>query len=261
MKIGPIPILSIGFAIFLIAASLGYFHMWVPNIATGKNFHEAADKWETEANKLTRAVKRREEAQKLVQERADAWQKVVAVKTPAATLAGGGIDLGVNAYQLTVDSLKYRNSVQQAVNRQVKIGGVKDVLGGQAIPMPSEDAAGIVAAYFNYPVIPFPVVIYDLGTISVRGTWAQIKRNVEAWSEMPNYLAVASNLSMSGTGDDLQATYNVSIVGYLRGDKIYPGIPAGAAVATGGGGGGGAAGGGARGSSTNSRRMGASQVN
>lgn len=241
MKIGPIPILSIGFAIFLIAASLGYFHMWVPNIATGNNFHKAADEWETEANKLKQAANRRIEAQKLVQERADAWQKVVAVKTPPA---GGpnGINLGVNAYQLTVDSIPYRNAVQQAVNRQVKVGGVREVIGGQAIPMPTQDASSIVSAYYNYPAIPFPVVIYDLGTITVRGTWAQVKRNVEAWSEMPNYLAVASNLSYSGTNDDLLATYNVTIVGYLRGDKLYPGIPAGSVPSGGGGGGTGASG-------------------
>lgn len=238
-KIGAMPILAIGFAVGVVGLAFGYFRHYDPNMQTAKIREDEAGKWETEARKLPAANAKRKKAKEDVQKDADTWQKVVAVRTPAADLAGGGIDISQNPIQLTVDTRKYRNSVQTWVNRQVKHGGVVVDYGGDAIPMPGEDASTIVANYFNYPAMPFPVVIYDLGQVRVHGTWGQIQENIRGWSQMPNYLAVADGLTLDGTGTILNATYNVTIVGYIRGDKISPSVPdlAGAALTSAAGGG------------------------
>jgi hypothetical protein len=244
MKIGKLPILSAGFAVGIVALSWGYFKRYVPNMELYEGTKAAAESFETEARKLPQANKKYRKAVEDVRKDEATWQEVVAMRTPTNSLASGGIDLGVNAFQLTVDARNFRNSVQTWVNRQVRKGGVQVDFGGNPIPMPDSSASTIVANYFNYPAMPFPVVIFDLGQIRVRGTWEQIKQNVEGWSSMPNYLAVADGLTLEGTGDILNATYNVTIVGFLRGDKIYPVVPEVAGGGSNPGGGGGSRGGG-----------------
>lgn len=234
MKIGAAPVLCIGLALGLIGAGFGYFHNYEPKNETLKNTRTAAEQWEAEAKKLPAAYKKRETAMQMVQQKADEWQQVVAVKTPSNSLGAGGINFNVSSYQLTVDSRVYRNNLQTAVNNQVKRGGVT-VVNGPEIPAPDMEADNLVASYYNYPAIPFPVVIFDLGTITVRGTYAQIKRNVEAWKDMPNYLAVADGLQLEGTSPNLTGTYSVTIVGYLRAEKMFPGVLNGAGAAPAGG--------------------------
>jgi hypothetical protein len=151
----------------------------------------------------------------------------------------GGINLNVNAFQLAVDTRRFRNNVQRAVNKQVISGGVKVL---SLAPIPGIDvnapANSILASYYNYPTIAFPVVIYDLGQVEVEGTYEQILANVRSWSRMPRYLAVADGLTLSGTAPRLRGTYNVSIVGYIRTNGIFPPVPeAASAAATGPGGG------------------------
>jgi hypothetical protein len=233
MKIGAAPVLCIGLAIGLIGAGFGYFHNYQPKTETLKNTKTAAESWETEAKKLPAAYKKRATAMEMVQQKADEWQQVVAVKTPSSSLGAGGINFNVSSYQLAVDSRVYRNSLQTAVNNQVKRGGVV-VINGPEVEAPDMEADNLVASYYNYPAIPFPVVIFDLGTITVRGTYAQIKRNVEAWKDMPNYLAVADGLQLEGTSPNLTGTYSVTIVGYLRAEKMFPGVLNGAGAAPGG---------------------------
>lgn len=245
MKMGAAPALSIGVGLGLIFLGFG-LREYLPNIQD-RDFHRTvAEATEAEANKLPAAKKRLERAKEIVQEKANDWQEVVAARTPPNSLAAGGIDMSVNAWQLVVDTPKFRNSIQNAVNRQVKTGGV-EVLNGPRVPSPDMNGSTIVANYFNYPAIPFPVVIFDFGTITVRGTYAQIMENVRSWSDMPNYLAVADGLAINGTAPILTGTYNLSMVGYIRGDKIFPTVPeGGAAPAAGGAAGGGGGGGGRR---------------
>ena len=57
-----------------------------------------------------------------------------------------------------------------------------------------------------------------------------IAQNIMAWSDMPDYFAVADGLTISGTSPELSATYNVVIVGFVPGGVA----PALAAVAAGG---------------------------
>jgi len=223
MKMGALPVFAIGLGLALIFLGFG-LREYLPNMEDAKNRASAAEGYEREAANLPRAKKRLQDAKDIVQAKADEWQKIVSARTPPSSLEAGGIDLSEHAWQLVVDSQKYRNSIQTAVNTQVKTGGVK-VLNGPIIPQPDQDATRIVAGFYNYPAIPFPVVIFDLGAITVQGTYDQIKTNMIAWSSMPNYLAVASGLTLQGSGEILTGTYSVSMVGYIRGDKIFPVVP------------------------------------
>lgn len=114
-------------------------------------------------------------------------------------------------------------------------------MNGPAVPPPGDSATSILADYYNYPAIDFPVCIFDLGTVTVTGTAEQIYRNMEAWSDMPEYLAVADGLALNGTAPTLTGTYSLTVVAYIRGTEVSAPVPEG----EGGGGSGGAPGGGA----------------
>jgi len=240
MKLGALPILCIGGAVGAVCWGIGYFRSWMPNLDTAQKTSDAADKWEAEAREYPKAVENYKMAVALINEEQRNWQQVVTVKTPPTTLGAGGIDLGVNAWQLVNDSFVFRNSIQRAVNRQMRVGGVEAV--GPAIDLPPVDAPRIMADYYNYPAVPYPVVMWNLGQVQVRGSYEQIMANVRGWKDMPNYLAMSDGLSLQGTGSTLTGTYSVVLVGYLQGNKLHPTVPEATGTnrnAPGGGGGGG----------------------
>lgn len=250
MKLSPWAWLVMGFAISLIILSYAYFHVFNYNMTEAGYLEDHANKLQTEANKQKDAERRLADAQADVAAKDAEWRAVVAVKTPPANVGSGGINLAVNPYQLTVDSQKFRDNVQRDVNYQVKRGGVK-VISGPEVPAPSEDPANVLATYFNYPAISYPVCVFELGAVEVEGTYGQISQNIRSWSSMPNYMAVASGLAITGTAPNLRATYNVVLVAYIRGDKLPATLPTGAGAegttpAPGAGGGGPRGPGGAR---------------
>ena len=228
MKIGALPILLIGVAVGVIALSWAFFQEWQPNRTEAGYWNDTRDLRIAEGNKLPLAEARVELAEEMVNKEAAKWRSVVQVHTPGTSVASRGINLGVNAWQLVVDTRAFRNNVQRAVNAQLHTHGVT-VANGPTVPFPDDNAAGIVANYYNYPAIQFPVVIFDLGTVTVQGTYSQITSHVRAWSRMPRYLAVADGLAITGTSPNLTGTYNLTIVGYIRGGEIYPKVPEGAA--------------------------------
>jgi hypothetical protein len=103
--------------------------------------------------------------------------------------------------------------------------------------MPPETAATVLNDYFNFPqALPFPVVMFDFGTITVRGSYKQISDHMRAWANMPNYLAVTDGLQIQGSAPNpLTATYSLSVVGFIRGKDVFPPI-AGEGAPTGPGG-------------------------
>lgn len=224
MKLSPLTIFLIFLSVGLAALSFGFFQKWMPNKQESGFYQEYVNQLQTEADKMPQARRRRKTAEEMVNLEAQKWQTVVAAHTPTASLATGGIDVSVPGWQLAVDARRFRNSVQLALNKQLKRGGVK-VITGPEIPEPSDSALNIVSSYFNYPAIPFPVVIYDLGAVTVEGTYEQIMANVRSWSNMPNYLAVADGLRLDGTSPILTGTYSVSMVGFIRGKEIFPMLP------------------------------------
>jgi len=245
MKLSALPIILIGLAVGVVVLAYAFFWEYQPNMDQAAFNTEQARALETEANKMPQAKQGVAMAEQMVREREAAWNAVVATRTLPATLASGGINLNQNAWQLVIDARKYRNNAQRAVNSQLKRGGVT-VVNGPAVPFPDESAPTILANYFNYPAVPFPVVIFDLGTVTVRGNYSQIADHIRAWSTMPRYLAVTDGLQITGTSPQLTATYNLSVVGYIEVAGLYPPVPEGGGAASnspGGPGGPGASGG------------------
>lgn len=220
--------ICIGVAIF----SVVFFRFIQPNNTEAAAIEAHAEALEAEANKLPRAKDRVEDAKLEVERISSEWQMVVAEKTKPADLAEGGINLGVNPWQLTRNARIYRDNVQRDINRQVKRGGVT-VVNGPLVPQPSESHLDVLATYFNYPAATFPVAIFNLGTVTVEGSYEQIKANVQAWSSMPGYLAVADGLAIQGTGRELTGTYNLVVVSFIRGENLPPSLEAGLGGATG----------------------------
>lgn len=227
MKLSPLTVYIVGICI-VFAAAMVSLSMYLPNIEEARNFNEHANALIDEADKQAAANKKVEKAIADVTKMQEDWQKVVLVKTPPVGVERGGINLAANRWQLTNDSVKFRDSIQRAVNAQMRRGGVT-VVAGATIPPPPATASQIVE-YYNYPAIKFPVLIFDLGQITVRGTYSQILQNVRSWSNMPNYLAVADGLQITGTTPTMTGRYNLSIVAYIRGDKIAPPVPEGGAA-------------------------------
>jgi len=240
MKLSAWVINVIGLAVALIALSYALFHTKLPNDAEAKMYRQRTEELEAQAALQSKAEKRVSEAVALVNSAASQWKRVVATRTPATDVNAGGIDLDVNGWQLSVDTQKFAKNVQRAINKQVVRGGVR-VTQAPTAPRPDVNSPvnGLLASYYNYPAFPYPVLILDLGQVTVEGTYKQIMDNVRSYATMPRYLAMADGLSLTGTGDKLTGTYRIQVVGFIRGKKIYPNVPEGAAAAAPGGGAGG----------------------
>jgi hypothetical protein len=226
MKLAPAAFVAIGFALAVVAIAYAYFYYYEPKMATAASFNEVSDQLDAVIAQAPNAQKRVEEANAKVQEAVDRWNAIAIRKTPPADWKQAGVDLNINAWQVTNMSIPYRNMLQKAINQQVKAGGVK-VINGPLVPNFSRNASDILRVNYNYPVLQFPVVFVGPSTVVVRGTYNQIMSNVRAWNHMPNYLAMATNLRITGTSPELTGTYQVMIVGYVRGQEIFPPVPQG----------------------------------
>lgn len=222
MKLSGWVYLVVGVSIAMVAFSYAFFQHFVPDMSEATLRNAYATDLEREAARDGAAQVKIDHARRDVAEMAAEWEELSAHKTPSNSLSDGGIDLSKNPYDLTVDAPKYRNSLQQAINRQMRHGGVTVLSGGSRVPQPPDNPATLMNSFFNYDRLPFPVVIVDVGTITVRGTFKQISDNMSGWSRMPNYLAVADGLAITGTAPELVGTYNVSIVGFMRGGVTGP---------------------------------------
>jgi hypothetical protein len=241
MKLSGWTIVIIGLCLGLSAVAFALFQVYLP-------IEEAAAMNETykislreQAGKQKSAERRVQLAMDMVTAAARDWNTIVAQKTPSESLANGGINIFRNPYQLVVDTAKYRNNAQRAFNAQLHAGGVKVVGTAPEIPQPSDNEKDILAAYYNYPAFSFPVVLWELGSVTVSGTYQQITRNVRAWSRMPRYLAVVDGLRITGTSPNLTGTYNVTLVGFIHANKVFPNDARVAGGGSGTGGQGGAA--------------------
>lgn len=238
MKLLPFSIVTIGVAVAALILCFGIFNYWIPNNTEAGYFNAYRDKLQAEANKLSAQRKKVEEAKQFRANLFADWQATVEQRTPEDDVRRGGIDLGVNRYQLVSDSIRFRNSIQSDLNRQLRVGGVTVISAPRVPDFPSSPAT-IIESGYGFPASPFPVRVYDFGQVIVEGTRQQIERNVESWSRMPNYIAVVDGLTYEGTAPKLRATYNLSMLMYLRTKSVFPPAPVGPADAQGGGGDGG----------------------
>ena len=246
MKLSSLTIYIVAFCLAASIISFAFFNQAKPKLDAAAFQREYKNQLEEQANLQPKAEKRVKEATKEVDQLAAPWNLVVEKKTPAPSLAKGGVDLSVNPYQLSIDTYKFRDSIQSAVNEQVKKGGVKVITGPTVrAPADSNTVGGLLADFYNFQTFGFPVVIFDFGTITVQGSYEQIMANVRAYRDMKGYLAVADGLRLEGT-NVLTGSYSLSVVGFLRGDKLFPAVPEAAATAVGNPFGGGAAFGGGR---------------
>jgi hypothetical protein len=239
MKLSPVTIYVFGLSAAALPLAYGYFWQYQPKKAEADAIAEVFNEEQATAAKYEDAKKTVDEAMNKVNSQAAAWRSIVATRTPPTTVASGGINLAVNAYQLSVDTRKFRNSMQSAVNRQLKQGGVR-VLSGPTVAGISEDqpVSTILTTFYNFPQpYAFPVVVRDLGAVQVEGTYEQIMNNVRSWANMPRYLAVADGLRLEGTAPLLRGTYNVTIVGFIRANNFFA-TPKEAAASGGGAAGG-----------------------
>ncbi|MBL8060287.1 MAG: hypothetical protein JNK63_06185 [Chthonomonas sp.] len=251
MKLSPLTIFFFAISISAVILCLGYFQHWAPKTAEAANFKALQEQLETIGAQLPKQKKNVDDATQLRNEAAAQWQSIVLRKTPPSSVEQGGINLGVNRFHLINDAVRFRNNIQMDVNRQLKVGGVR-VLSGVRVPPFPDNSLTIIEEGFNYPRLGFPARVYDFGTIRVEGSMEQIRRNVESWSNMPNYLAVVDGLRIDGTPPKLIGSYNLSLVMYIRAKDIYPPVPevpgaeapAGGSGPIGGIGGGGGGGGG-----------------
>lgn len=217
--------ISVGLMFSFMAFAYGY-SKWDPNMKEIESWKKYRDDLMAEYKKRPQAEKRVKDAVALAKQKIAEWQQIAATRTLPPSLDQGGIDLGMNGWQMLTVLPSFRNSLQRQVNTQLRQGGVK-ILTAPTVPNTPTDPNKILDGYFNYPVLP-PVVILDLGRIQVEGTYKQITDNVRAWSRMPHFLAVADGLSLQGTSPKLRGTYQVSIVGFVQVTKpLFPPVPEG----------------------------------
>ncbi len=237
MKLSPLTIYIIGIALALPVIAFGLFFNKMPNDTEASFYQAAKEANDAEAAKQRQADQKVATAIQMIKTKAAEWNAISANRTPPASIAAGGITLAQNAFQLSEDTRKYRNSIQRAVNTQLRRGGVK-VINGPAIPTPDANAPAnsLLLSFYNYPSAGFPVVIFDLGSVTVQGNYNSIMNHMRAYKSMPRYLAVTDALRIDGTSPVLTATYNLTIVGYIRSNVVYGQAPEGASAAGGAGG-------------------------
>lgn len=233
MKLSAWVIRVFGLCVLIIAVTYGLV-VAIPNWQETKARNDMTATLDDIANQMPQAKTRVKNAEADANTLAAQWNAIASQHTPPASVQEGGVDISVNAWQLVVDTEKFRNHVQEAINHQVKRGGVK-VLNGPTLPATPSSAATILADYYNYPAVNTPVVIYDLGQVSVQGTYDQIMANVRSYSSMPNYLAVVDGLTLEGTSPVLRGTYNLTVIGFIRGQKLFTAVPEIASSTTTGG--------------------------
>ena len=107
----------------------------------------------------------------------------------------------------------------------VRTAGVKVVVGPEVPQVGNpENVDTLLASFYNYPALPFPALVFDFGAVTVQGTYEQILQNVRNYKNVRKYLAVADGLQLTGTSPNMQGTYNLTVVSFIRGDKIAPAI-------------------------------------
>jgi hypothetical protein len=180
-----------------------------------------------------RAVERVRNALQQVRDAEIAWKQVTSWRTPAA----GTFNMTPNRWQLVVNARRWHGKVENDLNRWVRRNGVTLVNPPRLlVPYPTDQPNELVQYYFNYPALPFPVTIWDIGTVTVQGTWDQIMQNVRSWSTIPGYIASVRGLSLTGTGSRLQGTYGLTVVAYVNTPYVSGGPGEGGAVPQLGGG-------------------------
>ena len=149
-----------------------------------------------------------------------AWKQIADTRTVSA----GRINLVPHRWQSTVNVRKWKPMVEQDLNNWVRRGGVR-LLSPPAItlPVPTDVANYLVATYFNFPALKFPVVFWPIGKVTVEGTYDHIMSHVRSWSKIPGYVASVRGLGISGGGNRLRGSYDLLVLGFVNTENVFGG--------------------------------------
>ena len=174
----------------------------------------------SEASKK-RAVQRVRDAYSAVRTAETNWKAVVQKRTPSESQ----INLVPHRWQVVVNTRRWHGVVENDLRKWISRSGVRllEPLGGLQVPFPTDQPNELVQYYFNFPAFPFPVAIWDLGPVTVEGTYDQIVGHIRSWSRIPNYIAEVRGLSLSGTGPRIRGTYGLTLVVYINTQNVSGG--------------------------------------
>jgi hypothetical protein len=193
-----------------------------------KAYREVNQKLDTIISKQSQeaARKRVADALQAVNEAQIEWKRIAETKTPSR----GRFNLLDHRWQLTVNARQWHSNVERDLKQWIARSGVRVLAPtneageiGPFVPYPTDNANELVEFYFNYPALPYPVAIWDLGTITVEGTYDQIVRHVRSWNDIPGYIASVRGLSIEGTNNRLRGRYNLVVVAYVNSDNVSGG--------------------------------------
>lgn len=160
-----------------------------------------------------------------VSEAEQEWKLIADTRTPSM----GRMNLMTHRWQSTVDVRKWHSQVEADLRSWIQKSGVRilqpvqNAEVGPFVPYPTDLPNELVEFYFHYPAIPFPVCVWDLGTITVEGTYDQITNHVRSWTKIPGYVAMVRGLGITGTGSRLRGSYNLVVVAYVNTEYVFGG--------------------------------------
>ena len=228
-KLSPLTYVVVG---VVLAASI-FLGFWFMKIAPGRqeiaywSDHNAKlDEIISEPSKRA-AAERVRQALSMVRDAETSWKLIAQRRTPSS----GQMNLVPHRWQNVVNARRWHGRVEADLRKWMSQSSVRLVDPPLLmIPFPTDQPNQLVQYYFNYPAFPFPIGIWDLGTVTVEGTYDQITNHVRNWSNIPNYIASVRGLSLQGTGNRLRGTYGLTLIAYVNTEYISGGPGAGGTV-------------------------------
>lgn len=228
-RLSPLSYVVVGFVLMLMIFTGFYFLKIRPELAEVNMYADKSQELNGIISKPSqdKAVERVREAMSMVRDAEVQWKQVASWRTPSF----GTLNMTPNRWQLVVNTRRWHGKAEADLNRWARRGGVTVVSPARLlVPYPTDQPNDLVQFYFNYPALPFPVAIWDIGTVTVQGTWDQIMQNVRSWSLIPGYIVSVRGLSVTGTGSRLTGTYALTAVVYVNTPYVSGGPAEGGAV-------------------------------
>jgi Tfp pilus assembly protein PilO len=212
----------IGAVLAVIAAIAVYFAVIKPQGEELAAQTSRRDSRQAKADEKPQADADLKKAKQEVLEAQRDWQRYERALMPQIQIG----DLMVGIQQLWREQIK---TLGPLTDQFLKADKTVQVLQSNIqLPAPPEDPNAV-----NQPLF-----VYNLGQVSVQGTFENILRHVERWNRF-NRLVLVDGLSLSGNSPSLVGQYNLTCYVFTQGDTPGPAIPqAGAGGRPGGLGGG-----------------------
>ena len=217
-KITQVQVIIITVVLAVIAAAIIFFTLIKP---TQEAYAAADAKFvaaEAIANKLGDAKKDRTKALKEVADAQRDWNRYDRQLMPDINIS----NLIYGSRQLwneQIDVLGPKTERYLKADTTVRVS--QDTL---SLPKPSSDPNAVAKKQFTF----------EMGTVSVVGTFGNILRHAERWNRFDR-LVLVDGLTLTGNSPTIQGTYSLTTYIFTHGDKVGTAIPQ-AAAATGGGG-------------------------